>query len=477
MNTDLRFLIFVMDGLRPDLATPERMPNLHRLRRQRVTYRHARAAFPTETRVNQATLVTGCWPARHGLVANQFIAPDLSPDGPLNTGNVAALIEADKRSGGGILCVPDLGSMLHDAGGSLAVMGSGTTGGNRILHRTARQRGSLNMSLHGQEATATPEAAETVLRAIGPVPEEALPNNDRSRWLADAYMSEVAPRLDPTVTILWFSDPDSTYHYRGLGSEAAATAMTEVDRQLGRILDWREASGRADSLNIVALSDHGHVSVRGAPLDLAGRLSAAGLDDGISLAASSCGSLHADGATGLRDIVDWLQQQDWCGPLLSASPTPLPGTLPAADVNLQHVRTAPLTFVLAADREPGSGGVPGRTYHDNAAIPEGGSMHGGLTPFELSHMLALSGPSFGRNSVIERPAGLVDVMPTILGLLDIAVTHPLDGRPLSDSFRQPEASPHASAGETTVQNGNGFAVRFAWQQVGRQRFLDGAWRI
>lgn len=477
MNTDLRFLIFVMDGLRPDLATPERMPNLHRLQRQGVTYRNARAAFPTETRVNQATLVTGCWPSKHGLVANQFIAPELCPDGLLNTGKVAALIEADERSGGGILSVSDLGSVLHEAGGSLAVLGSGTTGGNRILHRTARQRGGLNMSLHGQEFTTTPEVAENVLEAIGPVPDDGLPNIGRSRWLADAYMSDVAPRLDPTVTILWFSDPDSTYHYRGIGSADAMAAMEEVDRQLGRILDWREASGRSDSLNIVALSDHGHVSVIGAPLGLAGRLAAAGLDDGIALAASSCGSLYADGATDLADIVAWLQAQDWCGPLLTAGPTPLPGTLSAAAVNLQHARTAPLTFVLAADREPGSGGVSGRSHHDNAVIPEGGSMHGGLTPFELSHMLAMTGPSFGRDRILDRPAGLVDVMPTVLRLLDIAPPCPIDGRPLSDAFLAPDASPQAHAGEITVRNGDGYAARYAWQEVAGRRFLDGAWRI
>lgn len=476
MNTDLRFLLFVMDGLRPDLATPERMPNLHRLQRQGVHYRNARAAFPTETRVNQATLVTGCWPARHGLVANQFIAPDLCPGGLLNTGKVAALIEADRRSGGGILCVPDLGTALHEAGGSLAVLGSGTTGGNRILHRTAEVLGDLNMSLHGQDVTTTPGAASTVLAEIGPVPVDALPNTGRSRWLADAYINDVAPRLDPTVTILWFSDPDSTYHYRGIGSAEAEAAMVEVDRQLGRILDWRDTTGRTDSLNIIVLSDHGHVTVMDEPLGLADRLAAAGLDDGVALSASTCGGLYAEGASELADIVHWLQQQDWCGPLMAADAIGLPGTLPVSQVNLSHVRSAPLTYVLAADHEPGSGGHPGRTRHDNAIIPPGGSMHGGLTPYELSHMLILSGPSFGRDRHIDRPAGLVDIMPTILALLGITAPS-CDGRPLTDALVRPQAAPPARAGEAIVEAGDGYAVRYTWQDIGDQRFLDSAWRI
>ena len=477
MNRDLQFLIFVMDGLRPDLATPERMPNLHRLQHQGTTYSDARAAFPSETRVNQATLVTGCWPARHGLVANQFIAPELYPDGLLNTGKVEELIAADQRSGGGILTAPDLGAVLHAAGGSLAVLGSGTTGGNRILHRRARELGQLNMSLHGQEATTTPEAAEATLAEIGPVPAATLPNTGRSRWLADAYMHDVAPRLEPTVTILWFSDPDSTYHYRGIGSPEAAEAMAEVDRQLGRILDWREAEGRVDRLNMIAVSDHGHVSVIGDPVDVTGRLATAGFDGNIAVAASSCGGLYPDSGIDPAEVTGWLQQQDWCGPLLSAGPQPLPGTLATADANLDHPRAAPITFVLAADLGAGSGGLPGRTRHDNPAIPAGGSMHGGLTPIELRQYLAMSGPSFGSGRGIDTPAGLVDIMPTLLHLLDIAPPGPCDGRVLGEALRKATPALTVTAHSLTIRNGNGFDLVFDWQEVAGQRYLAGARRL
>jgi len=65
-----RVLIVAFDALRPDMVTPELMPNLTAFAETGVRFSHSRAAFPSETRVNQSTLVTGCYPVRHGIVGN-----------------------------------------------------------------------------------------------------------------------------------------------------------------------------------------------------------------------------------------------------------------------------------------------------------------------------------------------------------------------------------------------------------------------
>jgi predicted AlkP superfamily pyrophosphatase or phosphodiesterase len=65
-----RILIVAFDALRPDMVTPELMPNLTAFAEAGVRFSHSRAAFPSETRVNQSTLVTGCYPTRHGIVGN-----------------------------------------------------------------------------------------------------------------------------------------------------------------------------------------------------------------------------------------------------------------------------------------------------------------------------------------------------------------------------------------------------------------------
>ena len=48
-----RFLIVVLDALRPEFVTPEMMPNLHAFAGRGVRFANSRSTFPTETRVNQ----------------------------------------------------------------------------------------------------------------------------------------------------------------------------------------------------------------------------------------------------------------------------------------------------------------------------------------------------------------------------------------------------------------------------------------
>src|SRR5688500_14961781 len=73
-------LVIVLDGLRRDYVTPELMPNLHRLGESGAVGEKHHSVFPTVTRVNAASIATGCYPAVHGLVHNKFYLPKVSPD-------------------------------------------------------------------------------------------------------------------------------------------------------------------------------------------------------------------------------------------------------------------------------------------------------------------------------------------------------------------------------------------------------------
>jgi predicted AlkP superfamily pyrophosphatase or phosphodiesterase len=92
-----RVLIVSFDALRPDMVTPELMPNLTAFAKRGVRFTHSRATFPTETRVNQAALVTGCYPTRHGIVGNKFLEPMASPGKLFNTGDETQLAEGDRN--------------------------------------------------------------------------------------------------------------------------------------------------------------------------------------------------------------------------------------------------------------------------------------------------------------------------------------------------------------------------------------------
>ena len=92
-----RVLIVAFDALRPDMVTPDLMPNLCRFAAEGARVPEARSTFPTETRVNQTALVPGCYPERHGIVGNRFQDADASPGKLFNTGDETQLAEGDRR--------------------------------------------------------------------------------------------------------------------------------------------------------------------------------------------------------------------------------------------------------------------------------------------------------------------------------------------------------------------------------------------
>jgi len=480
LRDDIRFLIVAFDGLRPDMVNEALAANLVRFCRAGTLVGDCRAVFPSETRVNQASLVTGCQPARHGIVANKFVEP--AAGGYINTADFQQLSQADDKLGGGLLTAPSLGEVLHRHGGALAVLGCGTAGGNRILHHRAAALGDLNMSLHGLEKSTTPAAAAELLGRIGPFPSEAIPNGARMHWLTDAYTTAVAPERDPTVAIIWFSDPDRPYHYRGIESPEAKESIRLADAAFGRLVDWRRASGQDDRLQIIALSDHGHIRATGQPLDLEGRMRAAGFALGEGgdavLVPGTCGSLYTADAKRQAAIAGWLQEQPWCGPILARvldGDVPV-GTLPLDAANLDHARAGDLVFVLARD-DATVETAPGRCLHDNPDIPEGCGLHGGLNRYELSNFLAFSGSCFARGRTVPGPVGIVDVMPTLLQLLGLEEVVPMDGRVLAETLDSGvTAAPEAQRRETKARAANGYRQRLSADEAGGVRYLFEAGR-
>lgn len=474
MKNDIRFVIVAFDGLRPDMVDDQLTPNLAAFCLHGSHCTDSRAVFPTETRVNQASLITGCHPGRHGMVANKF--REAAAGGALNTADFAALSRADEALGG-ILTAPSLGEILHGARQELAVIGCGTPGGNRILHNHAEALGALNISLHGLDKSTTPGVGAALVEAHGPIPKAALPNLERIDWVVDAYMQQVAPQRDPRVAILWFSDPDTPFHYRGIESPEAAAAIRHADAALGRLLRWRKESGREDSLQIIALSDHGHVATHGPALELEAKFIEAGFkigDDGeASLIPGTCAALYAKDASAQARLVSWLQGQPWCGPIFARAMTggdPPPGALPLAAANLEHARSGDIVFVLARDKQAPNGGVAGRCLHDNPDIPIGCGMHGGLSPFEVSTVLAFSGSLFARQRDITIPTGIIDVLPTILHCLDIEGPD-TDGRILYEILSSHDGKQQdVERQRSTLQNGH-YQQSLQADLVGASRYL------
>lgn len=428
-----RILIVVFDALRPEFVTPELTPNLHSFSKGGVRYVNSHSTFPTETRVNQSAVITGCYPSRHGIVANKFVLDDLGAAQILNTGDDLVLEPAFKQLSGKLFDVPTLGERLALEGRSFATISAGTPGGGRLINHAAETNGTFRLALRRPEAAAPKGVMSRITERIGALPDYSLPALEWNSYAVNCYLDFVEPEIDPDVMLLWLSEPDETFHKLGIGSEEALRAIAHVDAEFGRILTHQEKQISDGTLQIITISDHGQISLSGERLDLAAKLSDAGFNDCTIVAGNAGGIwLKEPDPELITNIVGWLRDQDWCGPLFTRDGAA--GTLTHDHVGIAHRRASDITLVMAYSGNNNEWGIPGMTLHD-APYPIGGGCHGGLSPFELHNFLALSGSAFGQGRTLTLPAGNIDITPTVMDVLGLDAPTGIDGRVLKEAYR------------------------------------------
>jgi hypothetical protein len=474
-----RVLIVCFDALRPDMATPELMPRLNAFADAGVRFTKGRSTFPTETRVNQTALVTGSVPSRHGIVGNKFIDRVASPDKLFNTGDEDALRVGDQRLDGKLVDVPVLSEILADADESLAVVSSGTPGGTRMLNHRAEKLGHFRLSLHRPDASTPAAAVATVVERVGPIPKHAIPSLDWLGYTTDVYLKYIQPDLDPAVTVLWFCEPDNSYHYKGLGADDNLAAIARADAEFGRLLDWRDSAGLNDSLNIITLSDHGQITVSNDAIDIAGALTDAGFSVGATpfdgadcaLALSSAGGIYVRESDPdlIRNIVEWLQRQSWCGLVFTRD-----GDLNHSQMNMDHRRAPDIGLVMATEDSVNEAGVVGATLQ-TSAYPIGGGLHGGVHAKELHAWLAMGGRAFRSGVKAETPSGVIDILPTTLSILGITPPAAIDGRILTEALKDGGPAPDAVMESYAQAGADGYRAHLSLTRVGTTGYLERGW--
>ncbi|PTM40631.1 alkaline phosphatase family protein [Bosea sp. 124] len=442
-----RVVVAVFDGLRPDLVTPELTPNLVRLAARGIWFRQARSVFPSVTRVATSSIATGAPPGVHGIVNNAFHHRQAIPERIFDTGSAEMIRRAEAHHDGRLIAVDTLGDVLARQGRRLAVVHTGSPGSAHFISPRARANGHWTFSIHGAEATQTPEAVAEALDRLGPLPERELPRLNDLRYGGRLMTEHVLPALAPDVALIWFSEPDTTFHYKGLGSAEAKAALQEADRAFGTILDWVEAQPDAERIAVIAASDHGQISTgtieplfeaaQGAGFSLS---SAKDIGDAALTATGGIsGEIRlregGDRAT-LARLAAWLMEQPSIGHLFSPARNEVEGqvdgTLSLGLVGAGHERQPDLMFILGSTLTADPYGLPGLGAMTPGDVPLGGGMHGGLNPHELNTVLILAhGEDGGAAAISQEPAGIIDITPTVLGLLGLTPASTMVGRDLA----------------------------------------------
>jgi hypothetical protein len=460
------------------------MPNLTGFAERGVRYTNSHSTFPTETRVNQSAVITGCYPSRHGIVANKFMDTTASPGKILNTGDEDEIRTAITRLMGRMLHMPTLGQRLASIGKTFASISTGTPGGARLINHTAEEFGSFRFALQRPDAASPNGVMKHITYSIGPMPEYVLPALKWISYGVECYLDYVEKKIEPDVMLLWLSEPDESFHHIGIGSDGALSAIRHVDKEFGRILARQEDQIKSGCLQIITLSDHGQISLAGQPLGIEAKFKEGGFAIGTNPVEGQQGVAIIDNAGGVwlnqpdtklvSKLVDWLQHQEWCGPIFTREGAG--GTLKHGDVGIAHPRAPDIAMCFRHDNGENTWGIEGKTLHD-ASYPVGCGCHGGLSRYELHNFLALSGSCFGESRVINLPAGNVDIAPTILNLFGRDISEGVDGRILVEGLRGPGNLNSERPIEHTYSSSNksGAVTHLNVTQLGSTRYLNRAW--
>ncbi|MDA9505268.1 nucleotide pyrophosphatase [Bradyrhizobium sp. CCBAU 11386] len=464
MNSDLRFLIVAFDGLRADLIGPGLTPNLWRLKAAGVTLASHRTVYPSETRAAFPSLVTGATTARHGMVGNAYVDRSVTPPRYIDSSDAILLRRLDLESGGRLYSALSLGEILAANGRSLGVLSTNTPGTTRLFHHKAEEFGHVRLSGHFREVCTPDDVLAEVEARIGP-PSAAPPNTEPDtvgqEWITTAFLDIVWPRYRPDVTVLSYGEPDITSHFHGTGAEPTRSIITHCDRQFGRVLDWWEAEGRGAGVQIIAISDHGHITGH-TRTSVSMSLRAAGFSPGIAPARDvnvvvvpgQVGALYlADpNDTNVASLVATITAAPWCGPVFTRAKDEVRGIAPGSFSNrlvyADHARAPDVTFSFRSDDTIDPFGLVGGTFYDSAH-PTGLGLHGGLHPKELAAVGIIAGSVFASDSVSSIPSGICDFAPTILHLLGIRAPPSMSGRILNEVARTGRPPPEPTVrGET-----------------------------
>ncbi len=441
-------LVIVLDGLRPDYVTPELMPNLHALGQRGVVSRHHHSVFPTVTRVNAASIATGSYPTRHGLMGNAVYFPEISNTTKFNTGDAAHLQRIEAATGGRLLTTPSLGEVLQQAGRKLLAVSSGSSGSAFLLNHKASGGGLIHTELV-LPASLRPVVAES----LGPIPPDASPNTQRNRRAVDAYLQIGLDQVRPDVTLMWLSDPDHTQHEQGVGAPATLEAIRQVDAEIGRIVAVLAARGLQDQVNIFVTSDHGFSTHTG-QLGLAELLKAEVAAGSVFIVEGAIYVKNRD-AEKIRQLVARLQATDWVGAIFTRPGQPgqpegsVPGTLAFDLAHWSHPRAADILVAPNWTDEANQYGYRG-TSTEKDEEPAG---HGNSSPYDVHNTLIAAGPDIKSGVVSDVPSGNVDFAPTLCFLNGIQPPDSMDGRVLKELLR---GGP--SPGSVKVQN-RGYRTR------------------
>jgi len=243
-----RLVVVSVDGLSSvDLPRLEALPNFRELLERGSVCREMRGIYPTQTYPIHASLITGCYPHRHGISANTLFQPGrTSPDW-----------HWFRR----FLRVPPLYDIARQAGLKTATLLWPTAGRSRNRYvipeiKTTRPGQSFPWLLFSS-------GSPLFILHMG-IRYRSLLKSLRYYHL-DNLSTAVASRLirkrKTNLLLLHLLDLDGTRHRYGFRASEVRKVLEDQDRRLGMLLAASRESGSLAETSFIVFGDHAYVDV------------------------------------------------------------------------------------------------------------------------------------------------------------------------------------------------------------------------
>ena len=221
------------------------VPTLHSLMKSGTYAKSMQPVNPTVTWPNHTSMVTGVYPAKHGLIANGQITSQ-------RTGKIPTVeFHADKTT---LVHVPTVYDRAHEAGLVTAEM-------DWVAIENAK---SIDWSFFEQPLPSMPLIKEML--ADGSLTQTEL---DNFRKGSQAYRDRLYTRgatyaithHHPNLVLLHLLALDSAEHTYGFDTMAGVNTAAFLDDQVKTVIDAVREAGDLDRTTFLIVSDHGQSSV------------------------------------------------------------------------------------------------------------------------------------------------------------------------------------------------------------------------
>jgi hypothetical protein len=288
-------VLFVPDGLRALLVTPESAPTMAAVRDQGVNFKNPHSLFPTFTMANASGLSTGHFLGDTGVFSNTLFSGYPVP--PTDTvtpfiENNAILGNIDTHFGGSFISEESVIAAARHQGLSTAAIGKlGPTLLFDHTDRTGEPTIIFDDSTGSERGIPLSQEIKDVLTAAGlplaapsrgdngkpgnaTTPGTQVANIEQQAYFAAVAAKVVLPlfkaRNKPFVLVFWSRDPDGTQHNQGdslnavtpgINGPTSRAAVKNADDALKTIRQALDDLGLAATTDIIIAADHGFSTI------------------------------------------------------------------------------------------------------------------------------------------------------------------------------------------------------------------------